>query len=138
MDYGRTLTEAVDRQFLALVPFSSGINRVPAGAPPGGLNFGWPITEGAHCFPEDKAYARRGLASPNFEYPHEEGNCSITGGDVCRGTQVPALVGAYLLGDFCSGKIRALAREGTGWIAAAMLDTDLCRSSFGENEAGEL
>ncbi len=87
------------------------INRVPAGSP-GGLNFGWPITEGAHCFPEDKACERRGLETPIFEYPHEEGNCSITGGHVYRGTQMPALDGAYIFGDFCSGKIWALARAG--------------------------
>ena len=113
------------------------INRVPAGSP-GGLNFGWPITEGAHCFPEDKACDRRGLETPLFEYSHEEGNCSITGGYVYRGAQIPALAGAYLFGDFCSGKIWALAREGTGWNATAMLDTDLSLSSFGEDEAGEL
>lgn len=113
------------------------INRVPAGSP-GGLNFGWPITEGAHCFPEDKACDRRGLEEPIFDYPHEEGNCSITGGYVYRGTQIPALVGAYIFGDFCSGKIWALAREGTDWNATALLDTDLSLSSFGEDEAGEL
>ena len=113
------------------------INRVPADSP-GGLNFGWPITEGAHCFPEDKACDRRGLETPIFEYPHEEGNCSITGSYVYRGAQIPALVGAYIFGDFCSGKIWALAREGTGWNATVMLDTGLSLSSFGEDEAGEL
>jgi glucose/arabinose dehydrogenase len=113
------------------------INLVPAGSP-GGLNFGWPIAEGAHCFPEDKPCDRRGQERPIFDYPHEEGNCSITGGYVYRGTQMPALDGAYIFGDFCSGRIWALAREGAGWKSLEMLDTNLSLSSFGEDEAGEL
>ena len=113
------------------------INFVPA-ASPGGLNFGWPISEGAHCFPEDQACDRRGLETPVFDYVHDEGNCSITGGAVYRGTQIPALAGAYVFGDFCSGRIWALAPAGTGWTSVALLDTDLSLSSFGEDEAGEL
>ncbi len=113
------------------------INRVPAGSP-GGLNFGWPIAEGLHCFPEDKACDRSGLEAPVYDYSHEEGNCSITGGYVYRGKLAPALEGAYLFGDFCSGKIWALAREGAGWKSVEMLDTNLSLSSFGEDEDGEL
>ena len=71
------------------------INIVPAGSP-GGLNFGWPISEGSHCFPEDKVCDLSGLEAPAFDYSHDDGNCSITGGYVYRGTQIPALRGAYL------------------------------------------
>jgi hypothetical protein len=110
---------------------------VQAGSP-GGLNFGWPITEGSHCFPEDKACDRSGLEVPVHDYPHEEGNCSITGGYVYRGSQVAGLAGAYLFGDFCSGKMWALAQGGSGWKSVELLDTNLNISSFGEDEAGEL
>ncbi len=113
------------------------INRVPAGSA-GGLNFGWPIAEGAHCFPEDKSCDRSGMEAPVFEYPHEDGNCSITGGYVYRGAAIPALRGAYLFSDFCSGKIWALAQESGGWRSVELFDTALSVSSFGEDEAGEL
>ena len=113
------------------------INRVPAGSA-GGLNFGWPIAEGSHCFPEEKTCDRSGLAGPLFDYPHQDGNCSITGGYVYRGTLIPALQGAYLFGDFCSGKIWALAETGSGWQSPEILDTTLSISSFGEDEIGEL
>jgi hypothetical protein len=52
--------------------------------------------------------------------------------------RIPALQGAYLFGDFCSGKIWALAPEGAGWRSVEMLDSALSLSSFGEDEAGEL
>ena len=37
-------------------------------------------------------------------YRHDEG-CSITGGYVYRGSQIAALKGRYIYGDYCTGKI---------------------------------
>ena len=83
------------------------VNRVPARSL-GGLNFGWPIAEGMHCFPETDQCNRDGLVAPVAEYNHDAGDCSITGGYVYRGASMPALAGAYLYGDYCSGRIWAL------------------------------
>ena len=48
---------------------------------------------------------QNGLTLPIAEYAHSHGNCSITGGYVYRGAAVPALSGAYLYGDYCSGRV---------------------------------
>ena len=88
-DVGQDLFEEIDYVPSALV-----------GA--GGLNFGWPIMEGAHCR-GDKACNTEGLQLPVWEYGHAGNGCSITGGSVYRGEAYSALQGVYLYGDFCSG-----------------------------------
>ena len=101
---------------------------------PGGLNFGWDVMEGFHCF-TNRNCDQTGLVSPIAEYDHQDGNCSITGGYVYRGVRQPALDGLYFYGDFCSGNIWGLRLGGE---PALLLQTDLSISSFGEDEAGEL
>ena len=104
-----------------------------------GLNFGWSVMEGTHCFPDTVACDHTGLTLPVIDYAHGSGDCSITGGYIYRGQQFPALTGAYLYGDYCSGRIWALDQDPTGgWRGALLLDSDLAISSFGEDEAGEL
>jgi len=104
-----------------------------------GLNFGWSIMEGTHCFPDTATCDRTGLTLPVIDYAHGSGDCSITGGYVYRGQRSPALTGAYLYGDFCSGRIWALDQDAAGgWRSTLLLDSDLKISSFGEDEAGEL
>jgi glucose/arabinose dehydrogenase len=118
------------------------IDRVPAGASgkvQGGLNFGWPIMEGTHCFPETASCRRTGLTLPVSDYSHGEDGCSVTGGYVYRGAAIPALVGAYLYGDYCSGRIWALTpAAGGAWRSQLMLNSGLSLSSFGEDQIGEL
>lgn len=118
------------------------INRIPAeqkGYPSGGLNFGWPIMEGTHCFPASANCDRAGLVLPIAEYTHAEGGCSVTGGYVYRGTAFPILDGVYFYGDYCSGFVWALPATADGtWQAERILETGLSISSFGEDEAGEL
>jgi hypothetical protein len=78
---------------------------------------------------------------PVFEYGHDQGRCSITGGYVYRGRNLPALQGRYLFGDYCSGEIFVVS-IGSG--VAAGSEPNLLRksgmriSSFGEDEAGEV
>jgi glucose/arabinose dehydrogenase len=103
----------------------------------GGRNYGWNRTEGFHCYPSPPC-DWRGITLPVAEYDHTGGNCSITGGYVYRGRLLLALRGAYLYGDFCSGRIWALRRSALGWTSRLLLDTALQISSFGEDEAGEL
>jgi glucose/arabinose dehydrogenase len=103
-----------------------------------GGNYGWRIMEGAHCFNPPSGCSTTGLRLPVAEYSHAEG-CSITGGYVYRGAQIPALRGHYLFGDFCSGRIWSLqeARPAV-WIRDQLLQTTLALSSFGEDESGEV
>ena len=118
------------------------IDRLPAGSGgelQGGLNFGWPVMEGMHCFPDSATCRGDGLTMPVWDYRHGADGCSITGGYVYRGKAVAGLAGAYVYGDFCSGRIWALTQAANGaWNSRLLLESGLAISSFGEDEAGEL
>jgi glucose/arabinose dehydrogenase len=116
------------------------IDRAPAET--GGLNYGWPILEGNHCYESATCVPPAGYQPPITEYSHADG-CSVTGGYVYRGTAQPGLGGFYLFGDYCSGNlwaIRADAAAPAGGIVTPqlLLATGLAISSFGEDAAGEL
>jgi len=102
----------------------------------GGENYGWKIMEGSRCF-ASPACDLGGLTLPVAEYTHAQG-CSVTGGMVYRGAASPTLRGVYFYGDFCSGRIWGLRREGASWRNRVLLETDLSIVSFGEDEAGEV
>jgi glucose/arabinose dehydrogenase len=113
------------------------INVVPAAVTTGGLNFGWPIMEGKSCF-QSESCDQAGLLLPVTDYRHE-GNCSVTGGYVYRGQAHPAWNGVYFYGDYCSGRLWALAPDGGGgWSTVELERQPMALSSFGEDEAGEL
>ena len=81
------------------------IDLEPAGA--GGRNYGWNIMEGTHCYPPGANCSSSGITLPIAEYQHPTG-CSVTGGYVYRGADLPALDGTYFYGDFCSGLVRSV------------------------------
>lgn len=115
------------------------VNRQAAGAG-GGADYGWPTLEGNHCRGGGEDCQPPAAARPPIlEYSHDEGGCAITGGYVYRGELAPALRGAYLFGDYCSGRIWAGWRDEAGsWQRAELDHTDLDISSFGQGEDGEL
>jgi hypothetical protein len=92
--------------------------------------------EGPNCFREANC-DQTGLEIPVASYSHGADGCSITGGYVYRGEKYPALVGTYLYGDFCSGRIWGLNAANPG-APVLLLESGLSLSSFGEDEAGEL
>lgn len=99
-----------------------------------GGNYGWRIMEGRHCFLPREGCMQKGLVPPVAEYGHEKGRCSITGGYVYRGATIPALQGAYLYGDYCSGEIFSLVNG----VPQLVLSSELSISSFGQDQDGEL
>ena len=102
-----------------------------------GLNYGWNVMEGSQCFRQQGCDAQ-GLTMPVAEYGRD-GGCSVTGGHVYRGRRIPSLYGAYLYGDFCSGKIWALRHDGAAVTEhMEIADTGLSISSFGEDPSGEV
>ncbi|HEX9816517.1 MAG TPA: PQQ-dependent sugar dehydrogenase [Candidatus Thermoplasmatota archaeon] len=101
----------------------------------GGENYGWDVYEGTHNYQPGIVIQH---TLPVAEYDHEEGDCSVTGGYVYRGTEVPALQGYYVLGDYCTGRLWTLAKIGASWALSEFMDTEYAISSFGEDEAGEL
>jgi glucose/arabinose dehydrogenase len=100
----------------------------------GGLNYGWRVMEGTHCYPSGDSCNKTGKVLPVAQYNHSLG-CSVTGGYVYRGAHRD-LQGLYVYGDFCSGRLWTMNEDGTG--ETLRRDTSLAISSFGENEAGEL
>jgi len=111
------------------------VNVQPASST-GGENYGWNILEGSHCF-RSKTCDSAGLVPPAAEYDHDQG-CSVTGGMVYRGKALPHLQGAYVYGDYCSGRIWGMRRESGRWTTTELADTRLSISTFGEDEAGEV
>jgi glucose/arabinose dehydrogenase len=104
----------------------------------GGLNYGWKTMEGLHCFSPRKGCDASGLHLPVYEYGHDQG-CSVTGGYVYRGQELPDLVGRYVFSDYCSGRLWALRRTKDGGVEVTRLaETGRRVSSFGEDAAGEL
>jgi glucose/arabinose dehydrogenase len=103
-----------------------------------GKNYGWRIMEGSQCYDPPTMCNTQGLELPIAEYDHSLG-CSVTGGYVYRGRQFPALIGHYLFGDYCSGRIWSLTEDPQGrWTMRQLIDSPFSISSFGEDEQGEL
>lgn len=112
------------------------VNFVAAGTG-AGLNYGWKIMEGLHCY-EASECDQAGLTLPVIEYPHgPQWGTSITGGYVYRGSDVPALQGSYVFADFVSGRVWSASAEG-GWAPKPLFETGFNVSTFGEDAAGEL
>jgi glucose/arabinose dehydrogenase len=101
------------------------------------VNFGWDVREGTHPFEDKEPTGRGRLVDPVTEYSHAEG-CSVTGGFVYRGEEIPAAVGRYFFGDYCSGAVWALTMR-DGRTRTRRLPFEVAGlSSFGEDERGEL
>jgi glucose/arabinose dehydrogenase len=99
------------------------------------MNFGWNALEGRVVY-EDKAPNPTGrLVAPIAVYSHDDGSCSVTGGYVYRGIEVPAAEGRYFYGDYCTGTISSLELGQPPRKEPFTVDT---LSSFGEDDAGEL
>lgn len=99
-----------------------------------GGNYGWKILEGTTCFSGDCETA--GLEAPVFEYGHDNGDRSVTGGFVYRGAAIPSLAGKYIYGDFVSGRIWAL--DVAGGVNELLLESRLSIASFGTDNDNEI
>ncbi|MCC6847199.1 MAG: PQQ-dependent sugar dehydrogenase [Deltaproteobacteria bacterium] len=102
-----------------------------------GRNYGWRRKEGNACYNPSTGCDTGTFTAPLAVYSHGDG-CSVTGGYVYRGSRLPELYGAYVYGDYCSGKIWALRYDGATASTTMIADTTLSISSFGEDRDGEL
>jgi putative heme-binding domain-containing protein len=103
-----------------------------------GGNYGWSVVEGRQ--PVHPA-GRRGptpILPPFKDHPHSEA-ASVTGGLVYRGSRLEELRGAYVYGDYVTGKIWAL-RQANGVMTShrEIASTPLHIVAFGEDRAGEM
>ncbi len=80
-----------------------------------GGNYGWSYREGASPFALNPDTPPKGVKfiEPVIDYDRGQG-ISITGGLIYRGPGHPDLRGAYIYGDWGSGRIWALRTEGAG------------------------
>jgi uncharacterized protein (TIGR03437 family) len=103
----------------------------------GGENYGWVTMEGNVCV--RAGCNTEGLTRPVHVYPRSEG-LSVTGGYVYRGARFNWLRGAYVYGDFVTGRLWALRRNGGAWTNELQIDLtrSFAISTFGEGEDGEL
>jgi glucose/arabinose dehydrogenase len=112
-DVGQNLWEEVDH-----VSAADGAGK--------GANFGWSAFEGSHPFNADQ-HADHAIP-PVWEYAHGDDGCSISGGQVYRGTAMPSLAGWFVVSDYCSGKVWAVHADGTvvqlGKVASASAVAD--------------
>lgn len=134
------------------------VNYVPA-ASASGRNYGWRQMEGTHCFNANQASncnpsaaancspacRDASLTLPIIDYSHSQG-CSITGGFVYRGCQMPGFAATYFYGDYCDGWVKSFKVVGGAataqqdWTATIDPAGDLIGSltSFGTDAQGEL
>ena len=104
-----------------------------------GANYGWNVMESRHCFSPRTGCDEGGLEIPLWEYSLSSGNCGVIGGYVYRGRRTPSMVGAYVYGDFCSGRIWGLRRDAESVTEQSLLvDSDISITSFGQDVAGNL
>jgi putative heme-binding domain-containing protein len=105
---------------------------------PGG-NYGWSITEGPNTHVRTDVTPGPGpILPPLVALPHSEA-ASITGGQVYRGRKLTKLRGAYLYGDWETGKFWALRHDGDKLLSNEELcDTTLQPVAFTLDPEGEL
>ncbi len=104
-----------------------------------GANLGWRRMEGDQPFTGTEPADHTG---PTVTYTHDAGRCSVTGGYVYRGDDVPAYDGRYFYGDFCTGEIFWFtAVDGVLTSGPTLLGTSvpaITLQSFGQGADGEL
>jgi glucose/arabinose dehydrogenase len=124
-DVGEERLEEVD-----VAPASSDAGR--------GWNYGWSAFEGSDRFADHEPLGDE--HPPDYDYAHsDDDGCSINGGFVYRGTNVPALQGWYVFSDYCAPTLRALRLQPGAEPVVRRIPTGLAEIvTFGEDDDGEL
>jgi uncharacterized repeat protein (TIGR03806 family) len=76
-----------------------------------GGNYGWSVNEGAHPFRPQRQRGPGDFERPIVEHPHSDFR-SITGGYVYGSDRLPELKGAYIYGDYDTGRVWMLRYQG--------------------------
>ncbi len=102
-----------------------------------GGNYGWRCYEGFERT-SNSCSASGPFIDPVHAYGRSDG-ISVTGGYVYRGSNIPALQGAYLFSDYGSGTLWALERQSDdSYQRRTLLETGRNVASFGQDNQGEL
>ena len=121
---------------------------VQPGNSAGGENYGWRCMEGNGCTGLSGCTCNSNqLTDPVWDYIQAGNGCSVTGGYVYRGCDIPTLDGTYFYADYCSARIWSFTWDGhsvtnqtdrTGELAPGGGLSISSISSFGEDARGEL
>jgi glucose/arabinose dehydrogenase len=103
-----------------------------------GANYGWSAFEGSRPFVEGRLRGPSPFTPPTVELDHSAFR-SLTGGFVYRGQKFPNLSGAYLYGDYGTGRIWAARHDGKKLLwNRELADTPLAITGFGTNPDGDI
>lgn len=103
-----------------------------------GANYGWSAMEGTNPILLERKHPTIPITPPVVTHSHSE-SASITGGFVYRGKQFSELTGAYVYGDYETGKIWALWHDGTKVVKHDEIASTGHRVvTFARGEDGEL
>ncbi|OYP37619.1 PQQ-dependent sugar dehydrogenase [Rhodopirellula sp. MGV] len=102
-----------------------------------GRNHGWSLMEGSQVVKQGRQ-PRVPITPPLFEHTHLDSR-SITGGHFWQSDRLPELKGAYIYGDWMTGKVWALKSDGdTVLWQKELLDTSLQIVCFMLDPSGEV
>jgi glucose/arabinose dehydrogenase len=103
-----------------------------------GANYGWSVTEGGYPFYPNRKAGPQPISKPLVDHHHSEMR-SLTGGVVYRGEKLPDLKGAYVYGDWSTGRIWGV-RHDKGKVVwhQELAVTTLQITGFGLDGKGEL
>lgn len=103
-----------------------------------GGNYGWSLVEGRQPVHAERQRGPTPILPPTVEHDHTESR-SITGGYFYQGSRLPELRGAYIYGDYVTGKVWGLRHEQDRitW-RQELVDTPLQIVSFGLDQQGEV
>ena len=103
-----------------------------------GENYGWSVTEGGHPFYPHRKTGPTPIVKPTIEHHHAEFR-SLTGGVVLNGARYGDLEGAYLYGDYSTGRIWGMKHDGTKPVWHKELAAPRIQITyFGTNTRGDL
>lgn len=107
---------------------------------PGGENYGWRCYEGDHPYNLSGCGSMSEYSFPISEYPHDSGDCAITGGYVYRGSKYPNMYGKYFYCDYCSGDYKVLYKSGGNWLSSVLIVDAASDASvtFGQDDHNEI
>ena len=103
-----------------------------------GGNYGWSAMEASQTVKPETKSPLAPISPPIVAHSHDEA-ASITGGFVYHGKKLPELEGAYIYGDWVTGKVWALWHDGKQVTRhEEIADTHHKIIAFGQDTSGEL
>lgn len=105
-----------------------------------GGNYGWSITEGSHPFEPERPRGPTAIVPPIIEHDHANFR-SITGGFIYHGEKLKKLKGAYVYGDYDTGRIWQLRfdrKQEKVVSSSELVDSSMRLVGFGQDGQGEL